>query len=47
MKILAVSGVPDKEYHLRAAEMLGADATLKKPITRESLLETLSRLAQS
>jgi len=47
MKILAVSGVREKEYHLRAAEMLGADATLKKPITRESLLETLSRLAQS
>ena len=44
IKILAVSGVEDKEYFLRAAEMIGADATLKKPISRSGLLQILHSL---
>ena len=45
-KILAVSGAEDKDIYLRAAEMMGADATLTKPITKGSLLEALGWLTR-
>jgi CheY-like chemotaxis protein len=45
IKILAVSGVRNKAYCLRAAEMMGADAAIEKPITKKRLLRALGRLA--
>lgn len=37
VKILAVSGVATEDGYLRSARLLGADATLEKPVTAESL----------
>jgi CheY-like chemotaxis protein len=44
LKILAVSGVESSSQYLRIAKFFGAQLSLQKPITRESLLETLVRL---
>ena len=43
LKIIAMSGVR-VGGHLRAAELLGADAVLCKPLTREVLLDAVAAL---
>ena len=42
MKIIAVSGVAAN--YLRVAKILGADATLPKPVTADDLLDTVRRV---
>jgi CheY-like chemotaxis protein len=43
LKIIAVSGAFGGRF-LRAAAMLGADATLAKPVTPDQLLDAVRRL---
>lgn len=42
--IVAMSGVPGAAFYLRAARMLGAQATLLKPFTREELVDAIKQV---
>jgi CheY-like chemotaxis protein len=44
LPLLAISGAAHAEHYLSAARMLGADAALQKPFTREALLREVERL---
>ncbi len=44
LPVLAISGVVGAEFYLHAAKLLGASATLRKPFTREQLLEAVESL---
>jgi CheY-like chemotaxis protein len=47
LPVLAISGVVGADFYLHAAKMLGASATLRKPFTREQLLDAIAPLLES